>query len=93
MRAGDALVSEHGSWNRSQSVGAKVVRVRFEGGRPTSHVEDFVTGWRLPDDTAWGRPVGLAELRDGSILVADDGSDSIWRVAPTAPAPTRSPAR
>lgn len=90
---GDALVSEHGSWNRSQSVGDKVVRVRFENGRPTARVEDFVTGWRLPDDSSWGRPVGLAELPDGSILVADDGSESIWRVGPTAPAPTRSPAR
>jgi glucose/arabinose dehydrogenase len=84
---GDALVSLHGSWNRSQRVGYKVVRVRFTDGRPTSPVEDFVTGWHLPDDRVWGRPVGLLELPDGSLLVADDEAHTLWRVAPTGSPP------
>lgn len=78
---GDALVSLHGSWNRAQRVGYKVIRVRFDAGRPTPTVEDFVTGWHLPDDTVWGRPVGLLEASDGALLVADDATDTLWRVA------------
>ncbi len=84
---GDALVSLHGSWNRSQRVGYKVVRVRFADGRATSAVDDFVTGWRLPDDRVWGRPVGLLELPDGSLLVADDETHTLWRVSPTGSRP------
>jgi glucose/arabinose dehydrogenase len=78
---GDALVSLHGSWNRSQRVGYKVIRVRFADGRPTGAVDDFLTGWVLPDDRVWGRPVGLVERADGSVLVADDETSTLWRVA------------
>lgn len=77
---GDALVALHGSWNRSTRVGYKVVRARFAGGRPTGVVEDVVTGFATPTGEQWGRPVGLLELDDGSILVVDDGSGVIWRV-------------
>ncbi len=77
---GDALVSLHGSWNRAHRAGYKVVRARFVNGQPTGQIDDFVTGWVAPDDRVWGRPVGLLEIGDGSILVADDGADVIWRV-------------
>jgi len=77
---GDALVALHGSWNRSTRVGYKVVRARFADGRPTGVIEDFVTGFAAPGGDPWGRPAGLLELDDGSILVVDDGSGVIWRV-------------
>jgi glucose/arabinose dehydrogenase len=82
---GDALVSLHGSWNRSQPVGYRVVRVRFANGRPTGVIEDFITGWLAPNNKAWGRPAGLAELPDGSLLVVDDANEVIWRVARATP--------
>lgn len=81
---GDALVSLHGSWNRAQHAGYKVVRVRFRDGAPVS-IEDFVTGWLRPDGSAWGRPAGMCELGDGSLLIVDDGDQTIWRVAPSTP--------
>ena len=69
----------HGSWNRSVPTGAKVVRVRVQNGRPVS-VEDFVTGWQLPDGSRWGRPVGLVVAADGALLISDDSGGRIWRV-------------
>jgi glucose/arabinose dehydrogenase len=78
---GDLILSEHGSWNRSRRVGYQLVRVRMKDGHPVGY-DDFVTGWMLAPERkeVWGRPVGLAELPDGSLLVVDDGSKSIWRV-------------
>jgi glucose/arabinose dehydrogenase len=79
---GDAIVAFHGSWNRSQRTGYKLVRVRFHDGRPLGGYDDFVTGW-MRDPSArevWGRPVGLLVMPDGSLLVADDGANKIWRV-------------
>ncbi len=76
---GNAFVAYHGSWNRSVPTGAKVVRVRVQGGRPVA-VEDFVTGWQLPDGSRWGRPVAVLALPDGSLLVSDDQGGRIWRV-------------
>jgi glucose/arabinose dehydrogenase len=76
---GDGFMTYHGSWNRSQKTGYKVVRVRVQGGRPTS-VEDFVTGW-LVGESVWGRPVGVVVASDGSLLVSDDLGDRIWRVS------------
>lgn len=81
---GDALVSLHGSWNRAQPRGYKVVRVRFQRGAPVGPPEDFVTGWLQADGTTWGRPAGMCELTDGSLLIVDDGAGSIWRVVPPA---------
>lgn len=86
---GDALVSLHGSWNRAQRVGYKVVRVHFEGDRPVS-LDDRLTGFVLADDTVWGRPVGLVERSDGALLVADDAGGVIWQVTRRrGPAPVR----
>jgi glucose/arabinose dehydrogenase len=77
---GDAFMALHGSWNRSAPVGAKVVRVRVEAGRPVG-IEDFVTGWQLPGGRRWGRPVDVLPLPDGSMLVSDDHAGRVWRVS------------
>jgi len=81
---GDAFVALHGSWNRSHPTGYKVVRVKFRNGRPQNAYEDFLTGfWDGGTSPAqvWGRPVGLAVARDGSLLIADDTGGAVWRVA------------
>ena len=79
---GDAFVALHGSWNRSKRTGYKIVRIRFKNGKPVGGYDDFLTGWMLGDDRpeVWGRPVGLLLLKDGSMLVSDDGAHKIWRV-------------
>jgi glucose/arabinose dehydrogenase len=77
---GDAFMTYHGSWNRTEATGAKVVRVRVENGRPAA-IEDFVTGWQVADGSRWGRPVGLLVMPDGALLVSDDGEGRIWRVS------------
>ncbi|MDP9081358.1 MAG: sorbosone dehydrogenase family protein [Bacteroidota bacterium] len=80
---GGAFIGQHGSWNSSKLVGYKVVYVPFFNGKPTGTTEDFLTGF-IADTVkmqVYGRPVGIAVLPDGSILVADDTSNKIWRVA------------
>jgi glucose/arabinose dehydrogenase len=76
---GDLLVALHGSWNRDVPTGAKVVRVHVRDGRPTS-VEDFITGWQEPNGRRWGRPADVVVAADGSVLVSDDASGTIYRV-------------
>ncbi|MGH8589972.1 MAG: PQQ-dependent sugar dehydrogenase, partial [Gammaproteobacteria bacterium] len=68
--------------NRSKRVGYKIAFVPFKEGKPVSGPEDFLTGWMLdPEEPeVWGRPVGLLQLADGSLLVSDDGGGKIWRV-------------
>jgi glucose/arabinose dehydrogenase len=79
---GGAFIGQRGSWNRSEFSGYRVVFVPFAGGRPSGDAEDFLTGFMADPDRgeAYGRPVGLALLRDGSLLVADDAGDTVWRV-------------
>jgi glucose/arabinose dehydrogenase len=80
---GDAFVALHGSWNRDKRTGYKIVRIRFDkAGKPVGGYDDFIKGWMLGEDRpeVWGRPVGLLVLKDGSLLVTDDGADKIWRV-------------
>jgi glucose/arabinose dehydrogenase len=80
---GDAFVSLHGSWNAGVPTGYKVVRVRFKDGRPAGGYENFLTGFWLSGTSpaqVWGRPVGLATARDGSLLIADDVGNRVWRV-------------
>jgi len=77
---GDALVAFHGSWNRSVPTGAKVVRIRVQNNQPVGY-EDFVTGWQRADGTRWGRPVDVAVLKDGSLLISDDGTGQLVRVS------------
>jgi glucose/arabinose dehydrogenase/beta-lactamase superfamily II metal-dependent hydrolase len=81
---GSAFAAEHGSWNRNLRTGYKVIRVPFKpDGTAVGSYEDFLTGFVTDEGYAWGRPVGVAFDRDGSLLVSDDGSNTIWRV--TAP--------
>jgi glucose/arabinose dehydrogenase len=63
-------------------VGYSVVYVPFQNGKPSGKVEDFVNGWMIAPERreVWGRPVGLLELPDGSLLVTDDGGNKVWRV-------------
>jgi glucose/arabinose dehydrogenase len=80
--AGDAFVAFHGSWNRSKRTGYSIARIRFKDGRPIGGYDDFCTGWMLGEDVkeVWGRPVGIAVAKDGSLLVTDDGAGAIWRI-------------
>jgi glucose/arabinose dehydrogenase len=79
---GDIFASEHGSWNKAVRVGYEVIRVPLhQTGKASGEYEDFVTGFVLPDGNVWGRPVGMTVAADGSLLVSDDGSNSIWRVS------------
>ena len=79
---GDAFVALHGSWNRTQRTGYKLIRIRFKNGKPVSGYDDFLTGWMTDPKSrdVWGRPVGLLVLPDGSMLITDDGARKIWRV-------------
>lgn len=79
---GDIFASEHGSWNRSPRVGYEVIRVPLhQTGHASGDYEDFLTGFVTGDGKVWGRPVGITVAPDGSLLVTDDGSNSIWRVS------------
>lgn len=74
-------IGQHGSWNRSTLSGYKVVFVPFENGRPSGPARDILSGFLAPDEKeSYGRPVGVALGPDGSLLVADDVGDVIWRV-------------
>ena len=77
---GDIFAGEHGSWNKAARAGYEVIRVPLENGHATGEYEDFLTGFVTADGQVWGRPVGVAVAPDGSLMVSDDGSKSIWRV-------------
>lgn len=79
---GGVFIGQHGSWNRSQLSGYKVVFVPFKSGRPSGAPEDFLTGFiaDVGESEVYGRPVGIAVLPDGSLLVADDASNVIWKI-------------
>lgn len=77
---GSAFVTLHGSWNRTNLTGYKVVRAILTNGQPTGEYEDFLTGLVTSDGAVWGRPVGVAMAHDGALLVGEDGNGMIWRV-------------
>jgi glucose/arabinose dehydrogenase len=77
---GGAFVGEHGSWDRPQLNGYKVVFVPFSGGHPSGKDQDVVTGFLTTDGKAKGRPVGLAIDKSGALLIADDVGNTVWRV-------------
>lgn len=89
--ANGVFVGEHGSWNRSDPVGYKVVFVPFQDGRPSGDPVDFVAGFRDSDGTTRGRPVGVTVDPKGALIVADDLSNTIWRVTPTQAAQSPQP--
>src|SRR3546814_703234 len=78
-------VGAHGSWNRDPPVGYKVVFVPFRNGEPAGDPVDFVSGFRGDDGMTRGRPVGVTVDPRGALIVADDLSNTIWRVTPTTP--------
>jgi glucose/arabinose dehydrogenase len=81
------FVGEHGSWNRSVPVGYKVVFVPFRNGEPAGEPLDFVTGFLGNDGKARGRPVGVSVDPRGALIVADDLSNTVWRITPTRSLP------
>ena len=80
---GGAFLAFHGSWNRSRRVGYSLAFIPFSGGKPQGGPKEFMTGFMLAPDKqeVWGRPVGLLQLPDGSLLLSDDGGNKIWRIS------------
>lgn len=78
-----AFIAQHGSWNREPLSGYKVVFVPFSNGKPSGPMEDFLTGFLIDpkDNKVKGRPTGIIALSDGSLLITDDKTNIIWRVA------------
>ena len=79
--ASGAVVGQHGSWNRRPPNGYNVVWIPFSGGRPSGKPVEILSGFLSPEQTAYGRPVGVAVDRRGGLLVADDVGNVIWRVS------------
>ncbi|WP_158498737.1 sorbosone dehydrogenase family protein [Magnetospira sp. QH-2] len=80
----DAFVAQHGSWNRAEPDGYRVMRIRFDAKGNALRKEVFAEGW-LKEGEAWGRPVDVAVLWDGSLLVSDDSAGAIYRITYTKP--------
>ena len=80
---GGAFLAFHGSWNRSKRVGQSVAFVPFQNGKPSGPVREVVTGWMIsPDEReVWGRPVGLLQMPDGSLLISEDGNKKVWHLS------------
>lgn len=72
------LIAEHGSWNRSNPIGYRVMLVKLNGNKALSYTP-FASGW-LKDGKAWGRPVDILQLQDGSILISDDFANVVYRI-------------
>jgi glucose/arabinose dehydrogenase len=77
----DIFVALHGSWNRAQRTGYKVVRIMLRNGTSTGEYEDFLTGFVTANGDVWGRPVGVGVAPDGSLLVSEDANGTVWRVS------------
>jgi glucose/arabinose dehydrogenase len=91
--ADGVFVGEHGSWNRTPPSGYRVIFVPFTNGRPSGRPIDFVTNFMGKDGKTRGRPVGVTVDPRGALIVADDLSNTIWRVTPVkAPTPAPAPA-
>jgi glucose/arabinose dehydrogenase/cytochrome c2 len=82
---GDGFAVLHGSWNRSFRTGHKIVRLPMKNGKPTGEYVDFLTGFITEEGGAWGRPVAIQVLKDGSMLLADDGANTIYRISYSKP--------
>jgi glucose/arabinose dehydrogenase len=79
--SGDLFAAEHGSWNRANISGHEVVRVPLDKGKSNGVYEDFLTGFVTADGKPWGRPVGVATGKDGSLYVTDETAAAIWKVS------------
>jgi glucose/arabinose dehydrogenase len=77
---GQLFGAEHGSWNRSVRTGYEVIMAPMKNGHATGEYQDFLTGFVTPTGECWGRPVGVTVANDGSLIVTDDGTNSIWKV-------------
>jgi glucose/arabinose dehydrogenase len=82
---GGAFVGEHGSWNREELNGYKIVFIRFTGGRPVGQPVNFVGGFLNNEGKIRGRPVGVAVDRTGALIIADDVGNTVWRVSHAGP--------
>ncbi len=82
-----AFVGEHGSWNRRIPSGYKVTFVPFRDGRPSGEAIDIVTGFLNSQGNARGRPVGVTVDPRGALIIADDLSNTVWRLTPAQAAP------
>ena len=78
---GEGFVTFHGSWNRPERTGHKIVRLHMKNGIPVGDYEDFLTGFIIDDLSVWGRPVGTVQLADGSLLLSDDEANLIYRIS------------
>jgi glucose/arabinose dehydrogenase len=78
---GSAFAALHGSWNRATRTGYKIIRAIVKDGVPTGEYEDFVTGFVIDDTSVWGRPVGVTQGKDGSLIFSEDGNGTLWRVS------------
>lgn len=75
------LIAEHGSWNRSKKIGYRIMMVTLDANQKATSYKPFAEGWLMPEeDDAWGRPVDLEFLPDGSMLVSDDYANAIYRI-------------
>ncbi len=84
---GGLFLAFRGSSNRARRVGYSITFIPFESGRPTSGPTDFLTGWMMGPDKAeaWGRPVGLLQMPDGSMMISEDGAGKLWHVSYSGP--------
>ena len=77
---GWAFAAEHGSWNRARRTGYKIICVPVQNGKAIGEYDDFMTGFVIDSNNVWGRPVGITLDRQGSLIVADDGGNCLWRI-------------
>ena len=85
---GSAFAAEHGSWNRVRRTGYKVIQVPMKDGHATGEYVDFMTGFVTPQGNVWGRPVAVAQARDGSLYVTDDAGECVWHVTYVGESPS-----
>ncbi|HEY0905914.1 MAG TPA: SMP-30/gluconolactonase/LRE family protein, partial [Methylophilus sp.] len=78
---GNAIIAQHGSWNRKQPVGYQLVRVTFDAQHQVQETKVFIDGWLSAEGEMWGRPTDVLQLPDGSLLVSDDYNGVIYRIS------------
>src|SRR5437588_12718938 len=77
---GWAFAAEHGSWNRANRTGYKVICVPMKNGKALGEYDDFMTGFVTDSGDVWGRPVGVTVDKEGALIVSDDAGNCLWRV-------------